>query len=396
MITPDKVPGLKVWLDANDTSTINDGRHITDGTQVQKWVDKVAGYVLTSGSGTLGNNYGNPAANGIYKQRGPSYSVGRINGKNSILFGYYRGPGLANSPGDANTEDNLSFRRLACNNIPVIGSATYSQFIVFFPASQRLQPGKTTELAPTVEIVQNTEIIFSISDSSRMFTANNGDPLTNYPGSYIERQLILYGIRPLNTTTNEIIGYIDGANENSPERVQNPSLPIGTFISYHYANTVVDGPSSNREISDVNNRLYQYGKVNIMVNRFLGQGPNGFPATGLKRTSFFRKDSTDKNLFIYRYFGGAGAPAPLANRDRRATGSARITNPILTFGAAHPGYGMSNNVLRHLIDGGSLNKSLGREPYEGHICEYLFWDRFLTDKEANAVQAYLKKKWIDP
>jgi hypothetical protein len=31
--------------------------------------------------------------------------------------------------------------------------------------------------------------------------------------------------------------------------------------------------------------------------------------------------------------------------------------------------------------------------FEGHFCEFLFWDRVLTDPEANSVESYLKKKW---
>jgi hypothetical protein len=32
--------------------------------------------------------------------------------------------------------------------------------------------------------------------------------------------------------------------------------------------------------------------------------------------------------------------------------------------------------------------------FEGHFCEFLFWDRVLTDPESNSVEQYLKKKWI--
>jgi hypothetical protein len=61
MKSPDKIPGLKVWLDAADPSTINNGLFTANNTLVERWVDKASGFVFTSGTGTLGNSFNSEA-----------------------------------------------------------------------------------------------------------------------------------------------------------------------------------------------------------------------------------------------------------------------------------------------------------------------------------------------
>ena len=48
MKNPSKIPGLKIWIDAADTSTINNGT-VQNGQNVFKIVDKSSGYVFRNG-----------------------------------------------------------------------------------------------------------------------------------------------------------------------------------------------------------------------------------------------------------------------------------------------------------------------------------------------------------
>lgn len=362
MLTPNRIPGLKIWLDANDTSTINDGRIVTNNVLVEKWTDKASGFVFRSGTGTLGNNQNDTAANNIFKNRGPSYSVGTINGKNSVLFGYFRAPNLLNSPGDANTEDNMSFRRLACSNVTPLSSATYSMYIVQMPEDIRKQP--------MVGGGEQSQHIINIRSGNRVSGSNQ------YPGGYQER---VFCATSINTGTspyrNTTLFFIDSTNETTI--INGVAPPIGSYLTYEYDQRGGRFPDSKFFTSGP---LYQYGKVNI----------HGFRMQNfLKKFSIMRPDFTQREAFIPR----AAYANAWTNRDSRASPSAQIVNPLMTIGAPVPAYGSSYTLVKNIVDGGSVNQG-NLCPYEGNFCEFLFWDRVLTDSESNAVEMYLQKKWI--
>jgi hypothetical protein len=69
---PDNIPGLALWWDAADFSTVNDGT-VTQNQNVYKIVDKVSGVVLTNSQGV----------------NGPTYAIAEVNGNNAIHMPYY-------------------------------------------------------------------------------------------------------------------------------------------------------------------------------------------------------------------------------------------------------------------------------------------------------------------
>jgi hypothetical protein len=379
--SPNNITGLKVWLDASDADTINDGRDISNGSTVQKWVDKVGGYVFRSGTGTLGNSYNTLTSNGIFKVRGPSYSVGVVNGKNAITFNYYTGGGVGSGAGTANTEDNISFRRLACGSITPIGSATYSMYVVFLPKENREQKSQTGTGGAA-----QSQYIMTVMDASRSNAAGTG-PLSGYPGpgssanpaGYCERMLYMTSTSSVagNAYRNGTIAYTNGSNETIIINSVQPS--IGTYLSNQ-----TQEPSGLYETSGKN---YQYGKVNVFGIRH---------SNSIKRFSVVRDGYTRKDNFVPpTIVSGAlnTANNPWAGRDRRISPSPRIANPIVTIGAVAPGYDLGKTSTRGTDDDGTGIRT-NQSPFEGYFCELLFWDRILTESESNSVELYLRKKWI--
>lgn len=112
MKSPEKIPGLKLWWDASDASTVNNGKAI-DNQNVFRFVDKVGGFSLTNNRGLLG----------------PKYWFGAVNEKNVISFEY-------------NEVDSISYKRLAGENIKPLESGTYSLFCVHYPNDRRFEPSR--------------------------------------------------------------------------------------------------------------------------------------------------------------------------------------------------------------------------------------------------------------
>jgi hypothetical protein len=42
----------------------------------------------------------------------------------------------------------------------------------------------------------------------------------------------------------------------------------------------------------------------------------------------------------------------------------------------------------------SFASPFGKYPMEGFFCEWLYFDRYLTDSETNTVREYLRRKWF--
>jgi len=369
--SPNSIPGLKVWLDASDANTINNGREISNGSIVQKWVDKAGGYVFRSGTGTLGNSYGFLGANGTFKVRGPSYSIGVVNGKNAITFNYYTGGGVGSGTGGPDTEDNISFRRLACGPITPVGSSTYSMYVVFLPKENREQKSIFNLGAYTGQA--QAQYVMTVMDSTR---ANNGGVglLSGYPAGYSERMLYMTSTNsvPGNFFRNGTIGYLNASNETT---VINGTTPtIGTYLSLQGQ----DQPTAGLVTSG---KDYQYGKVNVYGMRF----NNLMKKLTVMRNGYVRIDN-----FITRATWSGG--------DRRTSPSPSIANPVMTIGAITPGYDLGKNGLRGIGDDGTngtpTSHFTNQQPFEGYFCEFLFWDRVLSDSESNSIELYLRKKWI--
>ena len=69
MKNPSKIPGLNIWLDAADTSTINNGK-VVDNGNVFSFRDKVSNIELTNSQGV----------------NGPSYSIGAVKWQKCHLY----------------------------------------------------------------------------------------------------------------------------------------------------------------------------------------------------------------------------------------------------------------------------------------------------------------------
>lgn len=104
--SPKSIPDLKLWWDASDPSTVNDG-WVLQNQPVYKFVDKISGYVLSNFNGS----------------NGPSYSYFSVNGKNAIHFPYH-------------TNTNGSLKALTTNSIDVdVDFINKTIFFVFKPTT---------------------------------------------------------------------------------------------------------------------------------------------------------------------------------------------------------------------------------------------------------------------
>ena len=108
MNNPSKIPGLKIWIDAADINTVNNGT-VQNNQNVFKIVDKVGGLVFRNGYGV----------------EGPTYSVGVVNGKNAITFNYYTIPNSIHAKG------------LWAGNVTPMATGTYSLYCTSFPYDNR-------------------------------------------------------------------------------------------------------------------------------------------------------------------------------------------------------------------------------------------------------------------
>jgi hypothetical protein len=103
--SPKNIPGLTLWWDAADPTTINDGL-VYQGQNVYKFVDKINNIVLSNFSG----------------DNGPTYSYGAVNYKNAIHFPYH-------------TDTNSSLKALVNSSITNINTSTKTIFFVFKPTT---------------------------------------------------------------------------------------------------------------------------------------------------------------------------------------------------------------------------------------------------------------------
>jgi hypothetical protein len=116
--SPKNIPGLVLWWDAADQTTINDGRSF-QGQNVYKFIDKVSGVVLTNFAGV----------------NGPTYSYASVNGKNAIHFPYH-------------TNNNGSLKALSTTSLENISIDVKTIFFVFKPTTT--QSGNNTKYALSI------------------------------------------------------------------------------------------------------------------------------------------------------------------------------------------------------------------------------------------------------
>jgi hypothetical protein len=143
-------------------------------------------------------------------------------------------------------------------------------------------------------------------------------------------------------------------------------------ITYH--ETLNNSLTSSTSVSDTHpqyrrfnkkGEYYQYGKTHISALR---------SSQNVKKYKIVRKDYTLDDNFL---------PRKTLNTSDVIT----VNNPTMVIGSYWPGRdGVGITVSRTVDDFLS--------PFEGYFCEFLFFDRVLSDVESNVIENYLKDKWI--
>jgi hypothetical protein len=339
MKNPSKIPGLKIWLDAADTSTINNGT-IQNGQNVFKIVDKSSGYVFRNGYGV----------------NGPSYSVGVVNGKNAITVNYY-------TVSDVNS---IQAKGLWAGNVTPMASGTYSLYCVAFPYDNRQRNTNGAGVNATQDLW-----VFSL--------INNIPASIVSPSAYVPHRGFFFRSR------------IGGAGQplpNLPARYYEDVdfiFQVSTILIDSYISSIP--PAINNGLTQSDSR-YIYGKTNVIGVR---------ASNNLKKFSIIRKD-----YIINENFQPNPTPNP-GQTFRPTTTQQGFTpapnGPWLTIGAIVPNAisrsveGVAGPMGSDIVLNNTNPATTNCYPFEGHFCEFLFWDRVLTDPEANSVESYLKKKW---
>ena len=334
-MNPNNIPGLTLWVDAADDSTVNNGR-VTNGQNVFKIVDKASGV-------TFRNGYGN---------FGPSYSFGAVNGKNVITFNYYTSAEI----------NSIQAKGLWAGNLTTMATGTYSLYCVSFPYDNRQRN-------------QNGAGVFSPQRLHLLALINN---LPTDVNGYIPHRNLDY-LSIGNNTPNQGFSYrerIDFGAGTDPLGLTGSTL-FDKVHSLYPDNTTIP-PTNNR---------YIYGKTNIIGVRV---------SDGAKKLTVLRRDYVSNENFQTRQISRFSV-----NPNKGFVPA--VGGPWLTIGTFMPN---SQSRTVEGVPGPIFNPPSGVDfplasstsqnvyPFEGHFCELLFFNRVLSDTEANGVGEYLTKKWI--
>ena len=144
---PNSITGLRIWFDASDITTINNGKVIDNGN-VFSFRDKKSNIELTNSQGV----------------NGPSYSIGAVNGRNAISMPYY-------------TSSDVGLKALFSTGVNGLEGLTFSMFCVYKPT--------TTQ---EVNSNGNQKYVVSIYSNSR-WNALIGSPPSTGPGGFANRAI---------------------------------------------------------------------------------------------------------------------------------------------------------------------------------------------------------------
>lgn len=293
---PNDIPGLVLWFDANDTSTINNGT-VKDNDLVFSFRDKKSNVELTR----------------ITPSAGPTYSFSAINGKNVISFQPVYTLG-----------GNASLKGLSNANLTILGSATTSMFCVYKPTDFLVD-----------DTQGNQKYIVNIADSSDLTSGFGNKSI--YLGDE--------GSATVAQRKNPSGRYIE-ADSSTP-------APYNGSVTYHEhipSRNFLPGSTSSLD------------KVCMTVAR---------SQKDLKKISFlFENNDYIDDFSAFRTF---------PNRSK-------LTGPVYPLSAPQK---FILGCYRHI----SYTYGSRRYPFKGLFCEFLYYDRFLTDDETNIIKTYLKRKW---
>lgn len=335
---PDNIPGLTLWLDAADDSTVNNGR-VTNGQNVFKIVDKASGITFRNGYGV----------------DGPSYSFGVVNGKNAITFNYYTSPNSIQSKG------------LWAGNVTTMATGTYSLYCVSFPYDNR-QRNTTGAGTPAPQSLWLLSLINSIPTNLNNYQPNRALLFRSSGGLTI------------------------GQTNSSPQFQEDTdfsSTPVTTL--YDKVNQLTPGIHSLPR----SDSRYIYGKTNVIGVR---------ASDNCKRLTIIRENYLSDENFNPGWTKAFGIELDLSRASRTPPqGFTPAPNgPWVTIGAIipHPSSRSVEGVAGPMGVGDfTANQTIAPfatnvYAFEGHFCEFLFFDRVLERSEANSVEQYLTKKWI--
>ena len=331
LTNPNNIPGLTLWVDAADDSTVNNGR-VTNGQNVFKIVDKASGITFRNGYGV----------------DGPSYSVGTVNGKNVITFNYYTSP------------NSILVKGLWADNVTTMATGTYSLYCVSFPYDNRQ---RNTNGAGT-PLPQNLWLLSLVNN------------LPTSVGGYQPNRVILF-------RTSGGLGVTNSA----------PQFQEDTDFTFTSTTTLYD--RSNQTTPGINSipksdPRYIYGKTNVIGVR---------ASDGVKRFTNIRRDYISNESFQPGWTKIAGAELDLSRKSRTPPQgfTPAVGGPWLTIGSIFPNptttnvEGVAGPMSDFILNAATTSNVYG---FEGHFCEFLFFNRVLTDSESNSVEKYLTKKWI--
>lgn len=296
--SPSKIPGLTLWFDASDASTINSGTP-TNNVNVFSFRDKISGVELT-------NTYG---------ATGPSYSFSAINNRNAISIPYYTTP-------------DSGQKALWKSGITQLQGLTFSMFCVYKPTTVTQQ-----------DLTGNQKYVVAIYSGSRISIGN--------PGGFANRSI-----------------YLGDEQGGTPAQRNNPSgryIEADTSAAAPWQQWVTYGEHVPSRSGIVPTSLNQTCMTSVRIQ------PN------LKKMGFVFDDYEYIDDFL---------------SSRNTTRGIKNTGDVQDVG---------NNAT--LIIGspwiGGAPKTSKLYPIEGFFCEFLYFNRFLSDSEYHNVSRYLKKKWIN-
>jgi len=296
------IPGLTLWFDASDPTTINNGR-VLNNENVFIFKDKINGVELNNTFGSLG----------------PSYSFSAVNGRNAISIPYY-------------TQTDSSQKALWKSGLTQLQGTTYTMFCVYKPTT-----------VTQVDITGNQKYVVAIYSDVRLSALIGGN---TGPGGFANRSFY---------TGDEEGGTVAQRNNPSPRYIEADTTTVPPYNSY-----VTYGEHVTSRSGVIPTSLNKTAISSVRIQ------------SGLKKMGFVIDDYEFVDDFI---------------------SSKNTTRGIKNTGTV---YDVGNNAT--LIIGGpwtgTKNKVSKLYPIEGFFCEFIYFNRFLSDAEYHSVSRYLKKKWI--
>lgn len=324
MKKPNDIPGLLIWLDAADSSTVlSTSSTPLDGQKVKKMIDKKSGVTFS-----------NTTFNG-----GPSYSYASVNGKNALQM-----QSSYDSFGDGREKSLYA-------DVNILGSATTSIFCVFKPSSP--YPNTTSRY-----------FVFGLNDAyltSIPITTPSGAG-NGYFGQFPNKAISLEGSSP---SKNQSIGYIEGKPEINATFLAGTPRTYATFYEHVPSRNLLTSTSSVDKVCLVTARVQN----------------------NLKKISFI----FENNDWVDDFSGIRTVPNNLYNLTGPVYGLTYSDNPV-----NNPDGTQSISIGCYSGSFHFSNSGSGLAPFRGFFCEFLYYNRFLSDYETNSIKAYLREKWFEP